>query len=305
MYLSFIIPVYNGEQTVQPLFERIKKACKTYNYKFEVVFVWDCGPDKSWEKIMELKTKFPSEVKAIRLSRNFGQHNAIICGFANAQGDFMVTMDEDLQHNPDQVNLLVEKQKVGDYDVVYGYSPELKHNGFRNLTSRVLKKLLEFGMPDLNKDYSAYRIIKRNIAFATCEMQNSYTFLDGYLSWITTNIGSVQISHNIRQAGESSYTLNKLIKHSINIFVTFSDLPLKMVTYSSFIFLTFSIIFSGLTLYKKIMLKVIVPGYSSTIILISLGFGLILFALGIIGEYIHRINQKTTKRPNYKVHTNL
>ena len=305
MLLSFIVPVYHGEQTVKTLYESIRAACLKYQYSFEVVFVWDCGPDQSWDRITELKQAYPDSIKAIRLSRNFGQHNAIICGFAHADGDFMVTMDEDLQHNPDEIVLLMEKQRETDADVVYGHYPEREHNGFRNATSWMLKKLLEIGVPGLHKHYSAYRLLKRDIALATVEMQNSYTFLDGYLSWITSNVTSVVVSHNTRQGGVSSYTLKKLVNHSINIFVTFSNLPIKMVTYLSMLFLVFTFGYSLYILIEKLFFNNLIPGFASMIVMLGFGIGSILFGISVIGEYIHRINLKTTKRPNYKTHTIL
>lgn len=301
MNLSIIIPVYNGEQTVVPLFAAIQNACVKNGYQYEVIFVWDCGPDKSWDQIVQLKTAYPDQIKAIRLSRNFGQHNAIICGFANANGDFMVTMDEDLQHNPEDLPLLIEKQKIADYDVVYGNYLVRQHNGFRNFTSNILKMLLKTGIPELHKDYSAYRLIKRDVALATTEMQNSYTFLDGYLSWITTNVNSVEVSHNSRQGGESSYTFKKLVSHSINIFITFSNLPIKLVTTLSLIFIIFT---SGYSIYiflQKLLFNNLIPGFASMIVLMGFGVGSILFGISVIGEYIHRINLKTTKRPNYRI----
>ena len=301
MKLSFIIPVYNGEHTVKPLFQEINKASEKYLYQYEVLFVWDCGPDNSWDKIIEIKNEFPTKVVAIKLSRNFGQHNAIICGFSKASGDFMVTMDEDLQHNPDDINLLIKKQKEKDYDVVYGHYPIRQHNRFRNLTSKILKKLLEIGIPELNKNYSAYRLIKREIALSTLEMQNSYTFLDGYLSWITTDINSVEVSHSPRLEGKSSYNLKKLISHSINIFITFSNLPLKLVTYLSFIFFGFTFGYSLFILIQKIFFNNLIPGFASIIVLLGIGIGSILFGVAVLGEYIHRINLKTTKRPNYNI----
>jgi glycosyltransferase involved in cell wall biosynthesis len=301
MKLSFIIPVYNGEHTVKPLFFAIKKASEKYQYEYEVLFVWDCGPDKSWDKIIEIKNEFPTKVIAVRLSRNFGQHNAIICGFSIASGDFMVTMDEDLQHNPNDINLLIEKQKEKDFDVVYGYYPTRQHSRFRNLTSKTLKKILEIGIPELNKDYSAYRLIKREIALSTLDMQNSYTFLDGYLSWITTDINSVEVSHSPRLGGKSSYNINKLINHSINIFITFSNLPLKLVTYLALIFFAFTFGYSLFILFQKVYLNNLIPGFASIIILLGVGIGSILFGVAVLGEYIHRINLKTTKRPNYNI----
>lgn len=301
MKLSFIIPVYHGEQTIQPLFECIKNACLKYQYQFEAIFVWDCGPDRSWEKIVELKQLYPELIKGIRLSRNFGQHNAIICGFAHTQGDYMVTMDEDLQHNPDEVNLLVKKQQEDDYDVVYGHYPDRQHNGFRNMTSQLLKKLLETGIPDLHPHYSAYRLIKRDIALATLEMQNSYTFLDGYFSWITTHVSSLEVSHHSRQAGVSSYTLKKLINHSINIFVTFSNLPIKLVTYLSLTFFVFTFGYAVYILLEKLLFNNLIPGFASMIVLLGFGIGSILLGISVLGEYIHRINLKTTRRPNFSI----
>ena len=301
MLLSFVVPVYHGELTVKPLFEAIKTSCLKYDYSFEVVFVWDCGPDRSWDRIQEIKQTYPDNVTAIRLSRNFGQHNAIICGFAHAKGDFMVTMDEDLQHDPDEIKLLVEKQLETDADVVYGHYPAREHNKFRNTTSWMLKKLLEIGVPDLHIHYSAYRLLKRDIALATVEMRNSYTFLDGYLSWITNNVTSVVVSHSERQGGVSSYTIKKLINHSINIFVTFSNLPIKIVTYLSILFFLFTSGYAGYILIEKLFFNNLIPGFASMIVLLGFGIGSVLFGISVIGEYIHRINLKTTKRPNYKI----
>lgn len=299
--ISIIIPVYHGEATIAPLFEKIKEACEKHTYSYEVLFIWDCGPDQSWQQIQLLKNSYPDHIMAIHLSRNFGQHNAIICGFEHASGDFIVTMDEDLQHDPSEIQKLIEKQKSGDFDVVYGKYAQRKHNSFRNITSRTLKKMLEIGIPELHKDYSAYRLIKKETAKACINMQNSYTFLDGYISWITTNVSSVEVTHSTRQAGESSYTLKKLIAHSINIFVTFSSLPIKIVTWLSLSFFAFTFFYTIYTLIQKLFFKSLIPGYTSIMVLLGFGIGAILFGISVLGEYIHRINLKTTKRPNYSV----
>ena len=301
MKLSFIIPVFHGEHTVHPLFEAIQRACNKNSYQFEVVFIWDCGPDKSWEAILKLKLEHPTEVKAIRLSRNFGQHNAIICGFANSVGEFMVTMDEDLQHNPDDLKLLIAKQIEKDYDVVYGHYPDRQHTWFRNITSKMLRKMLALGIPELHKDYSAFRLIKRDLALETLKMKNSYTFLDGYISWITNNIGSVKVSHSARLTGESSYTLKKLISHSVNIFITFSTLPIKLVIYLSILFFLFTFGYAIFILLQKIIFNNLIPGFASIIVLTGFGIGSILFGIAVIGEYIHRINLKTSRGPNFRI----
>ncbi|MBI9062178.1 MAG: glycosyltransferase family 2 protein [Marinilabiliaceae bacterium] len=304
-FLSIVIPVYNGEETIEKLHQRIQEFCNSHKHTYEVIFVWDCGPDNSWEVISQLKKQHPTSIKAIHLSRNFGQHNALICGFEQAQGEFIVTMDEDLQHLPEDIDSLIHYQKINNADVVYGFHNRQNHSPFRNITSNLLKSLIQIAIPKLHKNYSAFRLIKADIAKACVNMQNSYTFLDGYLSWITNRFCSCSTNHQKRIAGESSYTFRKLLRHSINIFTTFSDLPIKMVSWLSISFLLFAISYSGYVFIQKTVLKTLIPGYASTIILLSLGFGSVLFALGIIGQYIHRINLKTTKQPNYHISENL
>jgi polyisoprenyl-phosphate glycosyltransferase len=299
MYLSIVIPVYKGEETITTLYQSIEQFCDKQGYSYEVIFVWDYGPDRSWEVITKLKNEHPERIIAVRLSRNFGQHNAIICGFSIATGEFIITMDEDLQHNPVDIEELIIKQKESDFDVVYGNYSVKMHSGFRNKTSLILKMLIKVGIPDLYQNYSAFRLIKNKIAKETIEMHNSYTFLDGYISWITTNISSCQITHNKRQSGDSSYTLRKLISHSVNIFATFSDLPMKIVTWLSFMFFFVTFSYASWILIDKLFFSKLVPGFASIIVLLGFGIGSVLFALGILGQYIHRINLKTTKRPNY------
>jgi len=298
---SVIIPVYNGELTVKPLFERIRSFFNTYEFTYEVVFVYDCGKDNSWNTLMQMKIAYPDNIKLIKLSRNFGQHNALICGFEYASGSFIVTMDEDLQHAPEDIVKMINKQKEADFDVVYGKYEELKHSLFRNLSSKVLKKIIEVGVPEIHHDYSAFRLIKSSIAKSTIEMKNSYTFLDGYLSWITSHVGSCLVTHCERQGGVSAYTLKKLINHTINIFITFSDQPVRFLSKFSIGLLITMFLFAIYIIVRKMLYNDFAMGYPSLILAIGFGVGFIMFALGIIGEYIYRINLKTTKRPNYNI----
>lgn len=296
---SVVIPVYRAEHTIAPLTARIVNFFREQNYSFEIIYVYDCGPDNSWAVLKQLQAKYPQYVVPIKLSRNFGQHNAIICGFKHAQGDFIITMDEDLQHQPEDIALLITEQKIKDYDIVYGKYNELNHSSFRNITSVVLKKILDLSIPDLHPDYTAFRLIKSKVAKVTLQMNNSYTFLDGYLSWVTTHASSTIVSHEERLAGKSSYTISKLINHTINIFVTFSVLPIRLVTFSSFFVFILSFAYSFYLFFRKIFYHDLITGYASIMILLGVGLGLILFSLGIIGEYLYRVNLKTTKKPNY------
>lgn len=296
---SIVIPVYNGEHTVKNLHERIKKVFSKNNY--EIIFVYDCGKDNSWEKLEKIKTQDPEHVKLIKLSRNYGQHNALICGFEHANGDFIITMDEDLQHFPEDIELLVKEQILNDYDVVYGKYDTRMHSGIRNFSSSLLKKIIEIGIPEIHPDYSAFRMIKSKVAKSCIGMQNSYTFLDGYLSWITTHCSSCIVRHSERQGGESAYNFNKLVNHSINIFVTFSNLPIRFLSKFSIILLFIISLYSFYIIIRKIIYNDFAMGYPTIVILFGFGIGLIMLSLGILGEYVYRINLKTTKRPNYNI----
>jgi len=296
---SVVIPVYKGEKTISVLAEEIIAFFKSINESCEIVFVFDCGPDNSWQVIKSLCRQYPGIVNGVRLSRNFGQHNATICGFRYAKGEFIITMDEDLQQQPSNIIQLINKQKVGDFDLVYGKYAEVKHSGFRNVTSRILKKLLRVGIPELHPDYTSFRLIKGSIAKYTLEMNNSYTFLDGYLSWITGNVSSVVVDHQERAYGVSSYSTKMLIAHSVNIFVTFSKLPIRILAYTSFIITTLSFIYALYVILRRIIYNDFITGFSTFAIMGGIGIGVILFGLGIIGEYIQRINTKTTRKPTF------
>jgi polyisoprenyl-phosphate glycosyltransferase len=222
MKLSFIIPVFNGEQTIQKLFEALKAECKNSDQQFEVIFVWDCGPDNSWDKILNIKAEYPTETKAIKLGRNYGQHSAVICGISYSEGDFILTMDEDLQHSPTYIKSLLEKQSENDYDVVYGFYPNPVHSWFRNMASRVLRITLVGTIPGLNKYYSSFRLLKRNTAIEILEQQSDYPFIDGLLARITQKVGYVKLDHGPRLSGVSSYSIMKLMNHSFRILMNYS-----------------------------------------------------------------------------------
>ena len=191
---SVIVPVYRGQHTIGPLAERLRTFFTGAGLAYEIIFVYDCGPDGSWGVIENLRAHFGSDiVRGIRLARNFGQHNALICGFSHARGRFILTMDEDLQHRPEDIGRLIARQAEGDFDVVYGRYETKRHSGFRNITSGALKWLLQVGIPELHPDYTAFRLIKTKVARYCLEMRNSYTFLDGYLTWVTRSVASTNV----------------------------------------------------------------------------------------------------------------
>lgn len=293
---SVIIPVFRGEATLPQLYSELSTFFNSLQKNFELVLVFDNGNSKTLEVILRLQSENPGRVKVVTLTRNYGQHNAIICGFKYAQGDLIITMDEDLQHHPKDILLLINERQRKDFDVVYGKYSERKHSLFRNTTSWMIQKCLAIGIPDLHKDYSAFRIVKRNVAVATIGMNNSYTFLDGYISWITTNVSSIETPHHQSKAGKSSYSTSKLIRHSINIFITFSSLPSRFINLTSAIIFILSLLYTFYIVIRKLCFNDLVPGFATITIISGFGSGLLIFYLGIIAEYLHQINMKTTKR---------
>lgn len=299
MIYSIVIPVFRGSETITILFDLIRKSFEKLNFEYEVILVFDGGEPQSWNVIKSLVEKNPTLVKGIKLSRNFGQHNATICGFKYVKGDFIITIDEDIQHNPEDFKLLIEKQRENDYDLVYGNYLVRKHSFFRNITSHSLNLLLKVGIPDLHSDYSSFRLVKASIAKKTLEMNNSYTFVDGYFSWITDHVASVNVNHYPSEAYSSAYSSRKLISHSINIFITFSNFPIRLITWISVILTFFSLTYGSYILARKFLYNDLVSGFATFAVLGSFGLAILLFSLGVIGEYIFRISLKTTKRPNF------
>lgn len=293
---SIVIPCYRSTMSLEDL---VCNCFELYEQNIdEIILVFDAGNDNTWTTITNLVNKY-EKVIGLKLSRNYGQHNATIAGFSHVKSEFIVTMDEDLQHNPVFIEKLFVKQNENSFDVVYGVYEEKNHNWFRNTTSRILNKLLWIGIPELHQDYSSFRLIKSKVAKNTCEMNNSYTFLDGYLTWLTTNVSSVKVKHYESMSGPSSYTLKKLLEHSVNIFITFSRLPIKLLTYSAFIFFILSISYSIFIVISALIIENYAAGFPTLVAILGFGFGFVLLGMGILGEYIQRINLKTTKRPNY------
>ena len=300
MNISLVIPVFNGEHTLESLYSSIRSELDG-RYRYEVIFVYDCGSDQSWQVITKLKATYSEEIVAIRLTRNFGQHNAIICGIERARGDFIVTMDEDGQHDPADIPRLLQVAQEGEFDVVYGNPVLRSHTSWRNWSSNMMKLLLRHAIPELPPYYSPYRVINKRIARILPTMRNSYTFLDGYLTWITQSFGCCDVRHHKRIGGVGGYTLRKLIEHSVNIIVTFSNLPLRLMTIASMGVLSCVMVYSAYVLARALIYHDFAKGFPTLVIASGVSCSAILFAIGIVGEYIYRINQKTTRRPNFVI----
>lgn len=221
MDISVIVPVYNGEKTLTELTGRITRTLEG-KFTFEQLLIHDHGKDDSREVINNLEKENPEIIKGFILSRNLGQHNAILRGIKEASGNFIVTLDEDLQHDPSYIPLMLAKMKEGDYDVVYARFKKLKHPGTRIRLSEMLRVLLKNLIPGLYPGYSPYRLIRRATAQKILSINYRYTFIDGYLGMVTKRFGSVEAEHYRRADGRSSYSFYKLFRHAFLIAIHYS-----------------------------------------------------------------------------------
>lgn len=297
--VSIVIPVYLGAATLRLLRERIAMTMTQANFLYEIIFVEDCGGDDSWS-VLEAMSMEHSTVRAIKLSKNFGQHAATLCGISLARGRWVATIDDDLEQPPESLPDLLRKAEEG-HALVYGVTNVRSHAAWRNITSEIGRKLFKFAIPSLNKQYTSMRVIDGRIANELQRFQSPFAFVDGYLSWLTNDYATVVVPHDLRAAGSSNYNLRKLISHMINIFVTFSDLPLRIATWLGVGTSIGGSLWGIFILLGRLFGDVTVSGYTSLMAGITFLGGIQLLILGIFGEYLARINFKTTSMPSFLI----
>lgn len=297
--LSVVVPVYRSQNTLRELHRRLTTTLEPVIPSYELIFVEDCGRDDSWQVIQEIAREDPC-VRGIQLSRNFGQHAATICGFIQSKGQWIATLDDDLEQAPEYLLDLYQKAVEG-YELVYGVYPTRKHKAWRNLTSSVARWLFSKAIPSLNYEYTSFRVIRGDLARALAQFDSPFPFVDGYLSWLTSRYATVKVQHGARTHGSSNYSMKKLITHTINIFVTFSDLPLRMATWIGLSTFLFGIIWFVIIISRYLIGGISVSGFASTMAGILLFGGVQLLMLGIFGEYLGRMNFKSSKKPLFLI----
>jgi glycosyltransferase involved in cell wall biosynthesis len=297
--VSIVIPVYRSSEHLNELHLRLTKVMREEKRNYEIIFVEDCGGDQSWDIITQLADSDP-HLKGIKLSRNFGQHAATICGISEANGRWIVTLDDDMEHPVESIPVLLAKAREG-YSLVYGVYPERTHAKWRNVTSDIARRAFNKAIPSLNHEYTSFRVIDATVAKALSKFDSPFPFVDGYLSWITNNYSTVKIEHQNRANGSSNYTLRKLLLHTANIFVTFSDIPLKLASFAGVLFFLIGMIWLAIVVAGRLFGFITVSGFSSIMAAIILFGGIQLLILGIIGEYLGRMNFKLSRKPLFLI----
>jgi len=300
--ISVVVPVYQSEKTLPELVERLTVVLGQTSLHYEIVLVDDGSVDDSWSVLTDIHEKSPNTIIAIQLMRNFGQHNAIMCGLRQARGRLIVTMDDYLQNPPEEIPKLLQTIEEGGFDLVYGQYIGKEHAKWRNLGSTLVNTFYRIVFRT-KITITSFRILRRELADSILTYDLNYTFLDGLLAWNTQRIGTVEVEHNMRRKGKSGYSLSKLAVLAFNLFTNFSLLPLQLVSMSGF-FLALIGFFVGLYYIGLYFLESIaVPGYASTIVSILILGGAQLLALGIIGEYLGRLHLNVNRKPQYRVRT--
>jgi undecaprenyl-phosphate 4-deoxy-4-formamido-L-arabinose transferase len=299
MNCSVVIPVYCGEETLQPLIERLGKVLPQVAEVYEVILVNDGSPDASWEIIGRLASQH-DWVRGIALMRNYGQENATLCGIRAAGLDVIVTMDDDLQHNPEDLPKLIDKLDQG-YDVVYGVPRTRSQTWWKSMLSALVKRTISsvIGLPAI-RDMSSFKAFRASLKPAFAEITSPDVQIDVLLSWGTTRFAAIQIDEATRKAGKSNYNINKLIKVSLLILTNYTTIPLRIASILGFLFTIIGVFVLVYVLVEYFTVGSI-PGFSFLASAITIFSGVQLFALGIIGEYLARMFERTSGKQPYVV----
>ncbi|MCG3134814.1 MAG: Undecaprenyl-phosphate 4-deoxy-4-formamido-L-arabinose transferase [Planctomycetes bacterium] len=300
--LSVVIPCYASAEILPELVARIDAALRPRWPDMELVLVCDGARDGTWEAV-ERECAARPWVRGIDLLRNFGQHNALLCGVRAARAPVIVTMDDDLQHPPEEAHRLVEELGRG-FDVVYGVPQDEQHGLLRDLASRATKSAIGSATGVGNApDISAYRAFRTQLRDAFATFEGTYVSLDVLLAWGTTRFGAVRVRHDPRKSGVSNYTFRKLARHAVNMFVGFGSLPLRLAVWVGFGFTLFGIGVLAYVIVRYLAEGTPVQGFPFLASIIAIFAGAQLFALGVIGEYVGRIHSHSMRRPTYVVRT--
>ena len=300
--ISIVVPVYRSADIVADLVDRVDTALRPSYADLELILVNDASPDDSWEAIRRAAADRPW-VRGIDLMRNFGQHNALLCGIRAARHPVIVTMDDDLQHPPEEIPKLLELLETG-FDVVYGAPADERHGLLRDISSVVTKGTMRAAMNVENaRDVCAFRAFRTQLRDAFGSYSGAYVSVDVLLSWATTKFAAVRVAHAPRAKGKSNYTFRALVRHAVNMMTGFSLVPLRIATFTGFLFALFGVGVLVVVLARYATEGSAVAGFPFLASIIAIFSGAQLFALGVIGEYLGRMHFQVMGRPTYAVRT--
>ena len=299
--LSIVIPVYRSADGLPTLIKELERVLPMLAQQYEIILVDDGSPDHSWDVIRSIQQD-NSHVRGFTLMRNYGQHNALLCGVRRAQYSIIVTMDDDLQHPVGEIPKLLDKLQEG-YDVVYGTPQQQQHGLLRDMASEITKYVLQGSMGvDVARSVSAFRVFRTQVRDAFVHLQYALmSRLTCYSLGERRASPPFAVQHDPRRYGTSNYTLSKLIRHAFNMITGFSVLPLQIASLVGFVLALFGFIVLVYVVGRALLFGVVVPGFAFLASVIAIFSGAQLFTLGVMGEYLARIHFRTMDRPVYTV----
>lgn len=294
--ISVVIPVYKSEECIPELTRQIADALKDFDW--ELILVNDCSPDNSWSAIKNVSEK-NKNIIGINLRKNSGQDLAILAGLNHANGQWIVIMDDDLQHSPYDIPKLYSKAQNG-FDVVYADFKQKKQKLWKNIGSWLNGKVSEIALGKPKGIYlSPFKIINGKVVRDMCKLNNLFPYIDGLIFQITRNITQINIEHHKREYGKSNFTLFKSIQVFFRMMFGFSTFPLSFATYVGFFSSVLGFILAVYYLVKFFLGLESLTGWTSQIVTILILGGLILLALGIIGKYIGQMYLTVNNSPKF------
>jgi glycosyltransferase involved in cell wall biosynthesis len=298
--ISVVVPCYRSAGTLPALVDRLLVVLPTVAIDFEIVLVIDGSPDHTWDVAAGL-AHGRRDVRAIRLTRNYGQHNALIAGVRAARHDVIVTMDDDLQHPPEEIPALLSAL-TDDVDLVYGCPLEEEHGLLRNAASQLVKIGLSGPLGVRNaRSLSAFRAFRTFLRTGLDGLAGPHVSLDVALSWCTTRTEAVTVRMDRRTEGRSGYTPRMLVRHAVNMLVGYSTAPLRFISYLGLIVGAFGILLLGTLLWSYFAGRTSVAGFTSVASMVSLFSSAQMLAIGVLGEYLGRVHSGGMGRPTYVI----
>lgn len=293
---TVVIPVYKSVSTLEPLYDGIKSVMQELDKSFEVLFVEDSGSDESWNELLRLKSIHLDKIQIIRLSRNFGQNGATLCGIDESRGQKIITIDDDLQTPPSELSKMIRFHEERNVDVVYAKYPENKTSKLRKWGSNFMKRV--FRRSDSGSIGSSFRLIDAHIVDRLRFHAQDHLFINQVISWYTLNAQYVEVEHNERASGKSGYSFFRLVGMSLRLIMYYTSIPIKIMIALSILTAVGIASMTGYYIYFQLN-----SGNSVDLFMISvlLAMAVISASISVFGVYINRIYSARVKKPNYAI----
>lgn len=300
-YTSVVIPVYNSQSSLKELVERLHATLDQEEGGFELILIDDGSKDGSWKTLQALKQQYPETLVAIQLVKNFGQHKAIVCGLNFSLGQVVITMDDDLQHPPEEIPKLIQRQRETQCDVVYGAYKKKQHGAVRTAGSYMVRRSSKYFADNELGEGSSFRLFARSVVDKIKNQQQTFMFIDEVLHWFTSDIEMVEVEHHPRKAGKSSYNFFKLTFLYFAVLVNYTAWPLRLMTYGGLALSIISFLIGVYFIVRRLLFDIQVEGFTAVIVTVLFSTSLMLICFGIVGQYLYKIYQSQNGKPPYKV----